>query len=268
MATDPWGQPGDLGIPVLWDVSGSTGKLVGSPGDLRKRAESQIEAAKAGQGLASLRSEVHPNSFYTGASTDVLALYHVAYWLAVGSRLLVHQGKLRQAAELGKAAQSAVNKAYAISVVPFLTDKDPRKIQRIMHAGGRMAAEYNLGEVARVLGYTSTPASIQTAQTGRQDTELGPSLLVQGESARQGLEDIAVAGKERIDEVKGMLPGGKRPKHIDPTVWFFKKWGWRLALGSVGLIVLAVVLRPYATTAATLAEPRRPRRRRSTEGRG
>ena len=236
---DAWGNPGDMGIPVLWDFSATTGKMRGSAGDLRKQAESQIDAAKAGQQLAGLRSEIHPNWTYTGASNDVGAYYRVGYWLGVAGRLMLARGQDPTAAV--NAAQQAVRKGYAISVVPFLADEDPRKIQRILYAGGQMAARAGIPDVAQVLGVTSTTQSIASAQKRTQSTQLGPSLAKQAPQVMQDVTDVT-------EQATGLVTG-KKPASMSKWEWFWRKWGLRLVIGWGIVIVGAIVLRPYIGSA-------------------
>lgn len=225
---DSWGNPGDMGIPVLWDMSSTTGKVSGSAGDYRKQAESQIEAAKAGQQLAGMRAETHPNWTYTGASNDVGALYRVGYWLAVGSRVLLGRGQ--NPAKLLDPAKEAVNKGYSRSIVPFMSDPDPRKIQRIMLGGAAMANQAGLPDIARVLGSTGTVASTTEQQQRSTETSLGPSL------AQQGTKVLQTGA--------GLITGAK-PDGMSDWAWFWKKWGVRIAIGAGVVIIGAIVLRPY-----------------------
>jgi hypothetical protein len=244
---DPWGNPGDMGIPVLWDFSSTTGKMRGSAGDLRKQAESQIDAAKAGQRLASMRSEIHPSWTYTGASNDVGAYYRVGYWLGVAGRLMLASGQNPLAAV--NAAQQAVRKGYMISMVPFLADEDPRKIQRILYSGSQMAARAGIPDVAKVLGLTSTTQSIASAQRRTQDTQLGPSLAKQAPLAAQDVADVA-------EQATGLVTG-KKPANMGEWEWFWRKWGLRLVIGWGIVIVAAIVLRPYIGSAKGAARSAR-----------
>ncbi len=225
---DSWGNPGDMGIPVLWDFSSSTGKVSGSAGDYRKQAQSQVDAAKAGQQLAGMRAETHPNWTYTGASNDVGAMYRVGYWLAVGSRVLLARGQ--SPSKLLVPAEEAVNKGYSRSIVPFMSDPDPRKIQRIMLGGAEMANQAGLPDIARVLGATGTTASTAERQERASETSLGPSLAQQG---------------TKVLQTGAGLITGEKPDGMSDWAWFWKKWGVRLAIGAGVVIIGAIVLRPY-----------------------
>ena len=233
--TDGWGNPGDMGIPVLWDLSSSTGKVSGSSGDLRKQAESQIEAARAGRALPTMRSETHPNWTRTGATNDVGALYRVGYWLAVGARMALARGG--NPSKLIRYAEDAVRKGYATSLVPFLSDEDPRKIGRIMDGGAQLAHRTGLADVAGVLGMTSTPTAIHAAQVRAEDTQGLPGAMQQGE--------IMVDDAHKLYQTGAGLVTGEKPDHMSEWAWFWKSWGLRIAIGVGVLIVGAVALRPY-----------------------
>ena len=232
---DGWGNPGDMGIPILWDLDSSTGKVAGSPGDLRLRAQSQIDAAKRGEKLDSMRAETHPNRVWTGPADDVEAYYKVAYWLGTGARMLQARG--RNGAKLVAAADHAINKGYRISLIPFYASKDHRKIAAVMAAGANIAAQAGLSDVAQVLGATGTKQAIGTSQQRQTETQFYPSAVQQSQQAAEGAAQV-------IETAAGLVTGN-RPTGMSDWAWFWRKWGLRIALGSGVVIVGAIVLRPY-----------------------
>jgi hypothetical protein len=195
------------------------GMKFGTADALARATDAQIELAEKGRGLAKYNAVAHESRFYQAPTNNIGAYYRSAYWLAVGSRVLISRGERKAAAKLLKKAKK--DRSYLdlklLTSVPF--SPDVGKEVPIMKSAGKLAEDAGLVSIAKVLGVL--PTRIEFAREVREQRGL-----------EKGLPDMLL----KTAQLKSITTG-ERP-------W----WLWPL-VGGIGLIAAAVIFRPYFTAA-------------------
>lgn len=211
---DGWNDP--YGFPEF-EIFGTK---VGTADALARGTDDQIAKAEKGLGLSKYNAETHQSRFFQAPTNNIGAYYRAAYWLAVGARVLIGRGETAAANRLIK--QAKANRSWLgvklLTAVPFSPEQG--KETAIMRSAGKMAQSAGLTSIAKILGVL--PGRIPFARKTR---------------AQKGLEQAvpdAIVATAKLQNIET----GKRP-------W----WFWPV-IGGVGLITLAVVLRPYAELAS------------------
>ncbi len=212
----PKGPPAAvLGPPYgSWEFE-ILGMKIGTADELARQTDIQISKAERGIGLSRYNAETHQSRFYQAPTNNLGAYYRSAYWLAVGARVLIAKGKRGAANRLLNKAKKdrsylKLKQFVAIPLAPGQGKEDP-----IMRAAGKMAERAGLTSIAKVLGVLPTRIEFARGVRGQRGLEKGlPDML------------LKTAQLKRLDT-------GERP-------W----WLWPL-VGGVGLIAVALIVRPY-----------------------
>ena len=213
-----------LGPPYgIWEILGmETGTTIG----LAKATNRQYFAAKKGKSLASYNAETHPSKMYQGPTNDIGAYYRSAFWLAVGARVLIGRGEKQKAERFIKQADQ--DRRAAAKAAGHFPGFGPgsSKSAAIMEKAGRRALNAGLPSIAKVLGVL--PTRIKFAKGIRE---------------QRGLEKALPDALLKTAQLKRL--SGKRP-------W----WLWPV-VGGVGLLAVALIVRPYFDAAREATQRRR-----------
>lgn len=234
----------------------------------------QITLASKGSFVRARTDVSTPSSFYNAPATERAAYLVAAYWLAIAARLgytsvLSTANSFYQKAKSGttfSSSDEAKRKAPLAQAIAALDTANAKKDRRTAGIYSALAS-----------GQSSERLALSDQLTYEQSTR---GILT--ETAKASASDV---GKTLTTGAYYLT--GKKPPDEDPTVWWFKKNAFRLAIvGGVGLLaylylkpLLAPLKRVQAATVkagermADKAEARlsriarNPRRRRAARRR-
>lgn len=234
------GGIGPLGLTFPSWVTGA--RPSSSTTDLAIAAGKQVARAVAGQRLTDYRKAEDMQLFWNTAEDDASAYWKSAYWMAVASRL---SGD----ASLARAAVANQLKGNALGGVPGSSLKTGG-IAGIFSDAARQVTQVAKGNrqvsaIAKTLAGFSDPKLIAAWQ---QNVE---------ESSTTGIvKGTVAASAEDAGTVAGVLRGifsGELPRGMDPTRWFFMKWGLRIGLVTASGIGIWLLVSPKVRKAAAAA---------------
>lgn len=222
---------GPLGITLPSWVTGTSSSA--STTDLAIAAGKQTARALAGQALADYRQAENLSQFWNTAEDDAAANWKAAYWLAVASRIS-KDGSLARAAAARMAKGNLLGGMPGSSLktggIPSIFS-DAAKLVTAAARGNRQ-----LLTIAKTLAGFSDPKLIAAWQQTRE--EGSAAGVVKGTIAASGQD--AVTGATVL---RGIFTG-ELPKGMDPTRWFFLKWGLRAGIVTASGIAIWLLVSP------------------------
>lgn len=190
----------------------------------------QLEAASAGQVIASPQAIVTKNWFWTAPTNTASAYALSAYWLAVAARVgypsLVNPAR----AFFAEASRTAVPSMDPAAIKAVLS----KAVVALDAAGG--LKDRRLAGVYRGMGEWSKASSIERAQAleYQQSTRGILTGTVKGTAT-----DVAAIGEQA-----GRVITGKKPPGTPEWLWFLQRNAWFLIGGTVAVGALYLFLRP------------------------
>lgn len=143
------------------------------------QATMRMEALyRKGTGLSSIGAELHPDTFSQASGSDTEARLRASYWLYVGARVLLAQGRTAAAAALADKAGKLQDKAALGILVPG--GESNLNVRRIPNEAAQLAQANGMPEIASVLlGQTDkkqVAAAIETHKEELPETQLSNLL--------------------------------------------------------------------------------------------